>query len=154
MNRIDRVVIAGLVLAIAIAAVAIGGPALSPARPGASPSPTAAPPAVYTEGVLGHPTSVNPLGARTQADRDLVALVFEGLVTLDPLGEPRPGLAQSWTMATDGRSWTFHLRDDGQWHDGSPVTEADVVFTVKTLADAEYHGPGAGSWTGITATAP
>jgi peptide/nickel transport system substrate-binding protein len=153
MNRIDRVVIAGLVLVIAIAAIAIGGPTLAPPKAGPSVSPSSAPPPVYTEGILGHPTSINPLAARTQADRDLVALVFEGLVTLDPRGEPRPALARSWSMTADGKSWTFKLRDDAEWHDGNPVTAADVAFTVATLANPDYHGPGAGSWTGITATA-
>ena len=153
MNRIDRVVIASLVLAIAFAAVAIGGPALAPAGPLSSPAPTLPPPATYTEGVLGRPSAVNPLAARTQADRDLVALVFEGLVTLDAQGAPRPALARSWTMADDGTSWTFRLRNDARWHDGISVTAADVVFTIDTISDEAYHGPGAGSWTGITATA-
>jgi peptide/nickel transport system substrate-binding protein len=156
MNRIDRAVIAGLVLAVAIAAFAIGGPAFSPASGPSAPAPST-PSAVetvsiYTEGVLGRPTSVNPLAARTQADRDLVALVFEGLVTLGPGGEPRPALARSWAMAADGSSWTFHLRPDAHWHDGEPVTADDVAFTVATIQDPDYHGPGAGSWTGIKAT--
>ena len=97
--------------------------------------------------------SVNPLAAQTQADRDLVALVFEGLVTLDPAGAPRPALARSWTTSADDASWTFQLRPDARWHDGEPVTADDVVFTIETLQDPDYHGPGAGSWTGITATA-
>ena len=153
MNRIDRVVIAGLVLVVAIAAVLIGGPALTPTpAPHASASPSSAPVATYTEGVLGRPTSVNPLAARTQADRDLVALVFEGLVTLDAQGDPRPALARSWSTLPDGTSWVFHLRPDARWHDGETVTADDVVFTIATIQDPAYHGPGAGSWTGISAS--
>src|SRR5262245_18564640 len=125
MNRLDRAIVAALVLVIAVAAVAVGGQALLP-RPAASiapiPSGAAAAPAVYREGVLGRPTAVNPLAARTQADRDLVALSFEGLVSLDPDGKPRPALARSWETSTDGATWTFHLRPDATWHDGQPVT--------------------------------
>jgi len=153
MNRIDRVVIAGLVVVVAIAAMLIGGPALTPTpllHP--SESPTSAPITTYTEGVLGRPTAVNPLAARTQADRDLVALLFEGLVTLDAHGDPRPALARSWSTLPDGTSWVFHLRPDAQWHDGEPVTADDVVFTIATIQDPDYHGPGAGSWTGISAS--
>src|SRR5690349_9135511 len=153
MNRIDRAVVAGLVLLVAVAAVVIGGPALAPPTTTPSVAPSAAPIATYTEGLIGRPSSVNPLAARTQADRDLVALVFEGLVTLDASGSPRPGLARSWSSTDDGSSWTFRLRPDARWQDGVPVTADDVVFTIETIQDTEYHGPGAGSWTGITATA-
>jgi len=115
MNRIDRAVIAGLVLAVAIAAFLIGGPALSPAPVPSVPLPSSpAAVATYTEGVLGRPTAVNPLAARTQADRDLVALVFDGLVTLDPQGDPRPSLARTWSVSPDGKAWTFHLRPDAR----------------------------------------
>jgi len=155
MNRLDRVIVAGLVLVIAIAAFAVGGQALLPKpAPSTAPVPSAAAgPAVYREGVLGRPTAVNPLAARTQADRDLVALAFEGLLSLDPDGKPRPGLARSWETSADGATWTFHLRPDATWHDGEPVTAADVVFTVAMLKDPAYRGPGAGSWSGVTATA-
>ncbi|HEY7131213.1 MAG TPA: peptide ABC transporter substrate-binding protein [Candidatus Limnocylindrales bacterium] len=152
MNRLDRAIIAGLVLVVAIAAIAIGGPALT-ARPTQTAKPSAAATqAAYREGVLGRPTSVNPLAARTEPDRDLVALVFEGLITLDPDGDPRPALARSWDTSPDGKTWTFHLRPDARWHDGEPVTADDVVFTVTMLKDPEYRGPGAGSWNGVTAT--
>ena len=154
MNRNDHAVVGGLVLALMLAAVAIAGPAFGPpALPGASPSPTLAPLAPYREGVLGRPTNVNPLAARTQADRDLVALVFEGLVARGGAGRPAPGLAASWTSADGGATWTFSLRPGARWQDGRPVTASDVAFTVATLQDPQYRGPGAGSWAGITVTA-
>ena len=97
MNRTDRAVIAGLVLVLAFAAIAIGGPALAPRGPKPTATPTLSPPEPYREGVLGRPAAVSPFGARTQADRDLVALVFEGLVKLDAEGNPIPGLAHTWS---------------------------------------------------------
>ena len=153
MNRTDRAVIAGLVLILAFAAIAIGGPALAPHGPTTSASPTLSPPEPYREGALGRPVSVSPLGARSQADRDLVALVFEGLVRLDSEGRPEPALARSWSPDARGAAWTFELRPDALWQDGQPVTADDVVFTVDTLRDPDYHGPGSGSWLGISATA-
>jgi len=155
MNRIDRVLIAGLVLVLAIAAIAIGGPALAPKPAGPSASPPAAAGAAepYREGVLSRPTNVNPLAARTQADRDLVALVFEGLVGRGDDGQARPGLARSWAPSAGGDAWTFQLVSDRHWQDGEPVTAGDVVFTIETLQNPDYHGPGAGSWTGITVSA-
>jgi peptide/nickel transport system substrate-binding protein len=153
MNRIDRAVIAGLVLVVVLAAVAIGGPAFTPKGPGPSAMPTLAPAAPYREGVVSRPTNVNPLAARTQADRDLVALVFSGLVGRDAAGRATAALARTWSMSTDGATWTFTLDPLAVWQDGEPLTANDVVFTIQVLQDPDYHGPGAGSWTGITATA-
>lgn len=156
MNRIDRAIVAGLVVLIAVAAFAIGGVTQPPSVAGPSVAPSVAPavPATYVEGVVGRPVAVSPLAAASQADRDLVALVFEGLVSLDRTGAARPALARSWTSSPDGATWTFSLRPDARWHDGEPVTADDVLFTIATLQDPEYRGPGAGSWTGITASAP
>ncbi|HET7473631.1 MAG TPA: peptide ABC transporter substrate-binding protein [Candidatus Limnocylindrales bacterium] len=155
MNRIDRAVVGGLVLILVVAAIAIGVPALVPgAKSSGTPvSPSAAAAAPYREGVLGHPTTVNPLAARTQADRDLVALVFQGLVGRDADGRPTPDLARSWTSSPKGDDWTFRLDPEARWQDGEPVTSADVVYTIRTIQDPEYHGPGAGSWMGITVAA-
>ena len=159
MNRIDRVVIAGLVLVLAIAAFAIGGPALGPRPSGSALAPSSGPgaaagaPEPYREGVLSRPTNVNPLAARTQADRDLVALVFEGLVARNAEGQAIPALARSWTPSAKGATWTFELDPDRHWQDGEPVTVDDVVFTIQTLQDPTYRGPAAGSWAGVTVTA-
>ena len=152
MNRIDRLVIAGLVLVLAIAAIAIGGPAIAPKPAGPSAGPSAGPTVPYREGILGRPTNANPLAARTQADRDLDALVFEGLVGRGPDGKAVPRLARSWTTSAAGDSWTFALQPGRLWQDGEPITADDVAYTIQTLQDPDYHGPGAGSWTGITVT--
>ena len=155
MNRIDRAVIVGLVAVLGLAVLAIGLPAMAPkvAAPTsiAVPSAVAAPP--WREGLLSRPTNVSPLAARTQADRDLVALVFEGLIARGPDGTPEPAIARAWTSSAAGDQWTFELDPTRRWQDGEPVTAADVTFTIGVLEDPAYHGPGAGSWAGITATA-
>ena len=102
------------------------------------------------KGVLGRPVSVSPLSARTQADRDLVALVYAGLVRNGPSGSLVPDLAERWTVDSTGAVWTFYLRDDARWHDGEPVTAEDVAFTIGVLQDPKYTGPGAGSWNEVT----
>jgi peptide/nickel transport system substrate-binding protein len=157
MNRTDRAVIAALVLLLAFAAFAIGGPALNPRPPGsagssAEPGVGAGAPEPYREGILSRPTNVNPLAARTQADRDLVALVFQGLVARDEQGRFVPALARSWTSSSDGATWTFELDPGRRWQDGEPIGADDVAFTIRTLQDPAYHGPGAGSWAGVTVT--
>lgn len=153
MNRADHAVIGVLVTILAIIAVAMGMPALAPTAAAPSPTPTLPPVPAYREGIVGRPFSVNPLAARTQVDRDLVALTFGGLVKLGAGETIVPDLATRWTSDESGRTWTFTLRPDARWHDGKPVTATDVVFTVNVLRDPKYTGPGAGSWREVTASA-
>ena len=152
MTRRDALVVF-LLGAVLVALVgAIGYPALLPAATPA-PSPTAAADLVFREGIVGQPGSVSPVGARTQADRDIVALAFRGLVRLGPGEELLPDLAERWTVTDKGRTWTFVLRSDARWQDGHPVTAADVVFTARVLRDPAIVGPQGGTWRQVTATA-
>jgi len=155
MTRLDRFVVATLVLLFAVLAVLAGLPALpgegSPASAGPSPSgPGLAEPRPYREGLVGRATSVSPFSAHSQADRDLVALVFSGLVRNGPDGFVVPDLAKRWSVDPSGAIWTFELRSDARWQDGEPVTAEDVAFTIRTLQDPSYAGPGAGSWQDVT----
>ncbi|MCM5705599.1 peptide ABC transporter substrate-binding protein [Larsenimonas salina] len=61
-------------------------------------------------------------------ESDVLLDVFEGLVTQNPKGEAIPGVATDWDISDDGRTYTFHLRDDAKWSDGTPVTAGDFVF--------------------------
>ena len=158
MTRTDTVVVGTLVALLALIAGLIGGPAIQLAAAPSGPSPSAAlGPSFevrpYVEGVLGHPSSVSPLTARTQADRDLVALLFPGLVRNGPDGTIVPDLAERWSVDKSGKTWTVDIRPDARWHDGSPVTADDVVFTIETLQDPAYTGPSATSWSEVTVTA-
>jgi peptide/nickel transport system substrate-binding protein len=154
MNRKDSFFVLILVVALAAITVVVGAPALSPVAAVPTDAPfVEAEARPYREGVLGTATSVSPLTARTQADRDLVALVFSGLVRNGPNGTLVPDLAARWSIADDARTWTFDLRTDARWHDGEPVVAEDVAFTIRTLQDPDYLGPSASSWTGVTARA-
>jgi peptide/nickel transport system substrate-binding protein len=96
----------------------------------------------YVEALAGTPQFINPLLCQTyEADGDLCSLLFNGLTRLDHRGEVVPDLAERWEVAPDGLSYTFHLRQGIRWHDGTPLTAADVVFTVKLLQDPAYPGP-------------
>jgi len=94
----------------------------------------------YVEGVAGQPNRINPLFWQNQVDRDLVSLVFSGLTRIGEKGEIVPDLAESWEVDRSGRVYTFHLRPDARWHDGTPVTAEDVVFTVQVIQDPAYSG--------------
>jgi peptide/nickel transport system substrate-binding protein len=153
MTRTDSLVVGTLIVLLAVIAGLVGVPSLLPsAASGGTPEPAPSMPVSrpYREGVLGHPVSVSPLSARTQADRDLVALVYSGLVRNGPNGTIVPDLAERWSVDPTGAVWTFQLRDDARWHDGEPVTAEDVAFTIRVLQDPTYTGPGAGSWNEVS----
>ncbi len=58
-----------------------------------------------------------------------------GLVTEDASGQPIAGAAASWEVSPDGLTWTFHLRKNDVWSDGTPVTADDFVFAYRRLLD-------------------
>jgi peptide/nickel transport system substrate-binding protein len=60
------------------------------------------------------------------------AQLFAGLVQLDERFNPKPYLAERWDISADGRAYTFHLVKDATFHDGKPVTAADVKFSIET----------------------
>jgi ABC-type transport system substrate-binding protein len=160
MDLRDRLVVLGLVTLLAALTVAIGAPAFLPASspepsaPVAAPSGSASPGPIvgYREGIVGRPESIDPLTARTQVDRDLVALVYSGLVKLGPNGQLLPDLATGWTVNAKGTEYVFTIRADARWQDGEPVTSADVAYTIAALKDPDYTGPGASSWREVTLT--
>ncbi len=92
----------------------------------------------YTEGVVGQVQRVNPLFWQTDAEHDLVSLIFSGLTRVDAHGNVVADLAAGWTVMDDGLTYVFVLREDARWHDGTPVTADDVVFTVRLVQDPAY----------------
>jgi peptide/nickel transport system substrate-binding protein len=143
-------VFAVLFVAASLAALATAG---GSGDASGSPEPTIPVARRYVEGVLGHATNASPFGARSAADRELVALLFRGLVKLGPDQSIVGDLASSWDVDPSGSTWTFHLRPGLHWQDGQPLTADDVVFTIQALSDPTYDGPGGASWREVTASA-
>ncbi len=75
-------------------------------------------------------STLNPVVISDQASNDIANKLFLSLVTLEAFtGNVIGQIAESWDVSDDGLVWTFHLRDDITWSDGTPVTSADVVFS-------------------------
>ncbi|MBI2003341.1 MAG: peptidoglycan-binding protein, partial [Candidatus Wildermuthbacteria bacterium] len=103
-----------------------------------------------TEGVIGFPRFINPVYAEaSDADRDIVSLVFSGLLAYNAKGELVEDLAQSFAVEDGGKSITVSLKDNVQWHDGKPFGADDVLFTIQTLQDPKYKSPVRGNWVGV-----
>jgi peptide/nickel transport system substrate-binding protein len=150
-RRAGRIARRPLLLGLLLAACASPTPEPSPTPAPPPPTPTLAPPTPLpaatprppagrqggqaTEGVLVLPNSLNPLLADDVAGRRLAALLYDGLVRVDDasLG-PAPALAERWEVTDDGRALAFRLRAGLTFHDGRPVTAADVVATYQAVA--------------------
>ncbi|MDD2657730.1 MAG: peptide ABC transporter substrate-binding protein [Candidatus Pacebacteria bacterium] len=102
-----------------------------------------------TEGEVGSPQFINPLLAISDADRDLSALVYAGLMGLGGRGDLVPVLAESYEMTPDGKTYTFTLRADAKFADGTPVTADDVAFTVGKAQNAALKSPKYADWSGV-----
>jgi len=101
------------------------------------------------EGVLGSPRFINPLLATTDVDRDLVTLIYSGLLRLRANGELEPDLAESYTISNDGLIYTFKLKPDLRWPDGVPLTVDDIIFTINLTQDPIIKSVRRASWNGV-----
>ncbi len=104
------------------------------------------------EGILGSPRFVNPLLAISDADKDMTALVYAGLMGKSN-GELVPVLAESYTVSEDGTEYTFTLREGLTFHNGMPVTAEDVVFTIQKAQDPALKSPELSNWANVRVTA-
>jgi peptide/nickel transport system substrate-binding protein len=93
-----------------------------------------------TYGLTLAPTGIDPhINASAELGIPLTS-VYDTLVVQDPLtGEVLPGLAESWTISPDGRTYTFTLREGVRFHDGTTLEAADVVANLSYVMSPDHH---------------
>lgn len=101
------------------------------------------------EGIIGIPRFVNPVLALSDADKDLTALVYSGLLKATPEGNLVPDLAEKYEVSEDGKRYTFFLKDDLEFHDGEALTTDDIEFTIRTIQDPTIKSPRRANWEGV-----
>lgn len=74
---------------------------------------------------------------------------FETLLTVAKDGSLAPGQAERWELSEDGKTWTFHLRPNLKWSDGSALTAEDFVYSWKRVCDPEVAAPYADTVLGV-----
>jgi len=102
-----------------------------------------------TEGVVGNPRFINPVLAISEADKNLVALIYSGLVRITPQGEIENDLAEEVTISDDRRIYTVRIHPNVRFHDDTPVTAEDVIFTLQKITNPAIKSPRRGNWEGI-----
>ena len=113
-------------------ASAFGADASSPAA-----SPAAGKTALHV-GWTAEPDNLNPMVGYETSALELFDLNYDYLVGFKASDlQPTPELATSWKHSTDGKVWTFKLREGVKWQDGEPFTADDVVFTFETIIEDE-----------------
>lgn len=94
----------------------------------------------YSEGVIGQPTSINPLiSGNNSVNDDLIEIIFSGL----------DDLVESYQINENNRSWTITLKENLLWSDGEPVTADDVIFTLEVIQDPANNHHLYTTWQGI-----
>jgi len=101
------------------------------------------------EGSVGSPRFINPLLAASETDKNLVALVYSGLMRTDKNGDLIPDLADKIEVSEDGLQYTFHISDKAKFHNETPVTADDVIFTINKAKDPELKSPKRSNWEGV-----
>lgn len=90
--------------------------------------------------MTGSMARLRPWQPRSRSEEQVIDLMYSGLVSLDAELEPQPDLAEEWAFTPDGRTLTFTLRSDLQWHDGEPLDGTDVLFTLEQLRGLPITG--------------
>ena len=82
----------------------------------------------------------NPYFYQNGWDGNVTGVLFASLITKDETGKPIPELAEKWDTSADQLTYTFHLRPNLKFSDGTPLTAEDVAFTLTLLHDPAYDG--------------
>jgi oligopeptide transport system substrate-binding protein len=81
------------------------------------------------------PATLDPALSEAVQDSNIQRDLFEGLTIIDQHNKVVPAAAESWTVSPDGLVYTFKLRADAKWSDGSPVTAEDFAWSWRRVVD-------------------
>ncbi|HVK90594.1 MAG TPA: peptide ABC transporter substrate-binding protein, partial [Mycoplana sp.] len=91
--------------------------------------------AVLHRGNAGEPQTLDQAHTSINIEEFILKDLYEGLTIYDAAGKIVPGAAETWDLSDDGLTYTFKLRSDAKWSDGSPVTAEDFVFSFQRIED-------------------
>ncbi len=89
----------------------------------------------------GEPPTLDPDLSGDSISARVAHDFFEGLLSFNQKGEPIPGLAESWEISSDQKTYTFHLRNGIKFSDGTPITATDFVKSWQRFGDPKTGSP-------------
>ncbi len=86
--------------------------------------------------------TLHPTDFSTTVEMTVLNQIYDTLLYVNPDGseDPEPRIAESYEISEDGLDYTFKIRDDVTFHDGTPVTVDDVVFSIEMYKASQYQG--------------
>lgn len=106
----------------------------------------------YVEGVVGDISSFNPILVETEDEKAVSSLVYSSLLKTDETNSLTGDLALSWSVSSDGLTYTVKMRNNARWQETNlPVTVDDVIFTINLIKDPLIKSPLANTWRTIKA---
>jgi peptide/nickel transport system substrate-binding protein len=141
MRRSTALTVVALAAAFVLAFVAVAAaesPSGSPApaaTPTSSPAAAAGAPIQLHVGLAEEIDGMNPFSSWSGPTWEAFRLNYNFLTWYDEKYDVVPELAKSWEHTPDGKVWTFHIRDDVTWQDGTPLTANDIAFTYNLILD-------------------
>lgn len=90
--------------------------------------------------LTGEPSTLDPSKVNDGGAAAVMGQIYEGLTRIQD-GKPVPGVANSWEVSPDGLHYTFHLKEQAQWADGSPVTARDFEYSWKRTLNPSTQSP-------------
>jgi peptide/nickel transport system substrate-binding protein len=85
-------------------------------------------------------TVLDPIWTTAYVTRNHAYMIYDTLFTEDAKGQIKPQMVESYQVSKDEKTWTFKLRSGLEFHDGKPVTSADVVASLKRWASRDAMG--------------
>ncbi len=89
-------------------------------------------------GLGAEPQYLDPQLATSVSAHNVLSALLEGLVSENPKTlEPEPGVAESWSISKDRKTYLFHLRENARWQNGDPVTAYDFVYSYRRILNPD-----------------
>src|SRR3989344_5753999 len=104
----------------------------------------------FSEGLVGSPRFINPTLAIGDTDKDLIEIIYSGLLKHNNSGGFEGDLSDSFSVSEDGLVYDFHIREKATFHDGKPVSAEDIIFTIEKILDPVIKSPKRASWEGVS----
>ncbi len=103
-----------------------------------------------SEGIIGTPRFINPVLAVTDQDKDMTSLVYAGLTKKDSSGKSVLDMADIISTSEDSLKYTVSIKTSAKFHDGSPVTADDIIYTISLIQNPNIKSPHRVEWEGVT----